>query len=139
MELAYAPPFSTPKDPINFLGYIAENLADNLVKTFSWRDVDQLITNQAYFLDVREPDEIALGKIDNSHAIPLAQLREQLTSLPTDRPIYVYCQVGIRGYIATQILHAHGFMLSIWTVAIRLISSPIIKLKPNLSPHQFPQ
>ncbi len=109
LELAYAPPFSTPKDPINFLGYIAENLTDNLVKTFSWRDVDQLVTNQAYFLDVREPDEIALGKIDNSHAIPLAQLREQLTSLPTDRPIYVYCQVGIRGYIATQILHAHGF------------------------------
>jgi peroxiredoxin family protein/rhodanese-related sulfurtransferase/TusA-related sulfurtransferase len=108
LELAYAPPYSSAKDPVNMLGYIAENLMQGLVKTFEWSDVDRLKAEGAYFLDVREDFELDTGVIEGSHQIPLNQLRERIDEVPTDQPIYVLCQVGLRGYNAARVLMQHG-------------------------------
>lgn len=109
VELAYAPPYSSAKDPINMLGYIAENMLDKCVTTFQWQQVDELLAKGATFLDVREDFEQATGKIAGSLHIPLNQLRQRYHELPKNQRIYVFCQVGLRGYNAARILMAHGF------------------------------
>jgi len=108
LELAYAPPYSSAKDPVNMLGYIAQNLMGGLVKTFEWSDVERLRAEGAYFLDVREDFELATGVIEGAHQIPLNQLRARIDEVPTDQPIYVFCQVGLRGYNAARVLAQHG-------------------------------
>lgn len=109
IELAYAPPYSSAKDPVNMLGYTADNLLTKRIETVSWQEVDELIEKEAYLLDIREEFEQATGKLPNSHSIPLSQLRARLAELPKDQTIYVYCQVGLRGYNAARILMQQGF------------------------------
>mgnify|MGYP002663672520 FL=1 len=109
IELSYAPPYSSAKDPVNMLGYTADNILSGKVATFQWSQVDELISNNAFLLDVREEFELATGKIESSHHIPLNQLRQRLGELPKNQPIYVYCQVGHRGYNAARILSQAGF------------------------------
>jgi CoA-disulfide reductase len=109
LELAYAPPFSSAKDPVNMLGYVAANVADGILKNVHFHQVDELIASGATFVDVREKMELELGMIKGSINIPLSELRERLSELPKDEPIYVLCQVGLRGYLATRILSQHGF------------------------------
>lgn len=109
VELAYAPPYSSAKDPVNMLGYTADNMLQGHVQTFQWSEVDQLLADQAYFLDVREDFELSTGTLPHSHQIPLNQLRCRLNELPKDQTIYVYCQVGQRGYNAVRILQQAGF------------------------------
>lgn len=109
IELSYAPPYSSAKDPVNMLGYTADNILSGKVATFQWSQVDELISNNAFLLDVREEFELATGTIESSHHIPLNQLRQRLGELPKNQPIYVYCQVGHRGYNATRILSQAGF------------------------------
>lgn len=109
IELSYAPPYSSAKDPVNLLGYTADNLLNQRVRTFQWHEVDALLEKQAFFLDIREEFELATGKLANPTWIPLNQLRQRLTELPKDKMIYVYCQVGQRGYNAARLLMAHGF------------------------------
>lgn len=109
IELAYAPPYSSAKDPVNMLGYIADNMLSGTVDTFHWSEVDALIQENAYFLDVREAFELATGTIEKSHQIPLNQLRNRLDELPKDRMIYIFCQVGQRGYNAARLLRQAGF------------------------------
>lgn len=111
VELAYAPPYSSAKDPVNMLGYTADNIMSGRVETVSWQEVDQLIAEGAYLLDIREDFERATGELPNSHFIPLSQLRHRLEELPQDQPIYVYCQVGLRGYNAARILMQNGFVV----------------------------
>lgn len=111
VELAYAPPYSSAKDPVNMLGYVADNLKVGNYQSFQWSEVDDLAEKGAYFLDVREDFELATGTIANSHQIPLNQLRERLAELPKDQTIYVYCQVGQRGYNAARILIQAGFVV----------------------------
>jgi len=108
LELAYAPPYSSAKDPVNMLGYTADNMLRGLVDTFEWSQVDDLRAQGAYFLDVREDFELATGEIEGAHQIPLNQLRARLDEVPTDQPIYVFCQVGQRGYNAARILTQSG-------------------------------
>lgn len=109
IELAYAPPYSSAKDPVNMLGYTADNLLTKRIETVSWQEVDELIEKEAYLLDIREEFEQATGKLPNSHSIPLSQLRARFAELPKDQTIYVYCQVGLRGYNAARILMQQGF------------------------------
>lgn len=109
LELAYAPPYSSAKDPVNMLGYTADNMMNQKVKTIQWHEVDALLDQNAYFLDIREDFELATGSLPNSTLIPLNQLRNRLDELPKDKTIYVYCQVGLRGYNAARILMHHGF------------------------------
>ena len=109
VELSYAPPYSSAKDPVNMLGYTADNILSGKVATFQWSQVDELLSNNAFLLDVREEFELATGTIESSHHIPLNQLRQRLGELPKNQPIYVYCQVGHRGYNAARILSQAGF------------------------------
>jgi rhodanese-related sulfurtransferase len=105
LELAYAPPYGSAKDPINFAGFVAANLLDG--KT----DVAHAgaLPEGAFLLDVREPAEHAAGAIPGSTLIPLGSLRGRLAELPRDREIVAYCAVGIRGYLAERILKQEGF------------------------------
>lgn len=109
LELAYAPPFSSAKDPVNMLGYVATNVADGVLKTFHYHEVDQLLADGATLVDVREEVEVEMGTINGSINIPLGDLRSSLGKLSMEKPIYVFCQVGLRGYLATRILAEHGY------------------------------
>lgn len=111
LELVYAPPFSSAKDPINILGYIAENIQDGMMKTYQWYELDEQIAKGAYILDVRTDVEIMAGKIEQAVHIPIAALRGRLDELPEDleTPIYLYCNVGHTSYMAVQILNHAGY------------------------------
>ncbi len=109
LELCYAPPYSSAKDPVNMAGYLAANILEGLVDTVQWHEVDGISARGGLFVDVREPFEMALGKLDNAVNIPLGQLRRRAGELPKDKEIYVYCQVGLRGYIACRMLMQLGY------------------------------
>ncbi|MBB5326384.1 CoA-disulfide reductase [Anoxybacillus tepidamans] len=109
LELAYAPPYSSAKDPVNMAGYVATNLIEEMIETVQWYEVNGLIENGAFLLDVREPMEREMGAIPTSVNIPLGELRKRLNELPKDETIYVYCQVGLRGYLAARILTQRGY------------------------------
>ncbi|MDA3932379.1 MAG: FAD-dependent oxidoreductase [Tenericutes bacterium] len=109
LELSYAPPFSSAKDPVNMLGFVAENMLNKLVKTIQWNDVNDLIKKESYILDVRDKIEYETGNIPTSVNIPLPELRDRLDELPIDQKIYIYCQTGIRAYNAYRILSQNNF------------------------------
>ncbi len=109
LELAYAPPFGSAKDPVNMAGFAAGNILDELVHTAHWYEVDQFDQNQTVMLDIREEIESQLGELANSVNIPLNELRERLDELDKEKEYIVYCAVGLRGYIAARILMQHGF------------------------------
>ncbi|KOR88876.1 CoA-disulfide reductase [Paenibacillus solani] len=109
LELSYAPPYSSAKDPVNYAGYVATNILDGLVETVQWHEIDQLVLNGATLIDVREPSERKAGYIEGSINIPLNDLRSRLQELPENETMYVTCQVGLRGYLAARILSEHGF------------------------------
>lgn len=109
LELSYAPPYSSAKDPVNYAGYVATNILDGLVETVQWHEIDQLIENGATLIDVRQPSERTAGYINGSINIPLNDLRSRLTELPKNETLYVTCQVGLRGYLAARILSEQGF------------------------------
>lgn len=108
IELAYAPPYSSAKDPVNFAGFIAENILSGL-SDVSYPDA---IPANAQIIDVREPEEHELGAIPGSINIRLGELRKRLGELDKSRPAVCYCQVGMRGYLAERILKQHGFSAS---------------------------
>lgn len=109
LELSYAPPFSSAKDPVNMLGFVAANIIDGLVDTVQWHEVDDIVKNGGILLDVRETIEHNLDAIEGSIHIPLGELRSRFNELPKDKVIHIYCQVGIRGYNAARILVQNGF------------------------------
>ncbi|MGL5616534.1 MAG: CoA-disulfide reductase [Sarcina sp.] len=109
LELCYAPPYSSAKDPVNMAGYVASNMLEDNIETVQWHEIDNLIKENAYILDVRNPIELQSGKIKSAINIPLDTLRENLDKLPKDKKIFVYCKVGLRGYLACRILNQNGF------------------------------
>jgi NADPH-dependent 2,4-dienoyl-CoA reductase/sulfur reductase-like enzyme/peroxiredoxin family protein/rhodanese-related sulfurtransferase/TusA-related sulfurtransferase len=110
LELAYAPPYNSAKDPVNILGYVAENMIMGDVETIRYFEVeDYLKNNNAQLLDIRTKDENELGSIPDSIHLDLAELRDRLSELDKDKEYLVYCQVGLRGYIAYRMLAQHGF------------------------------
>jgi len=110
LELCYAPPFSSAKDPVNMAGFAIENLLTGLVQNFHWHDVASLPRDGSVtLLDTRTPMEYENGHIDGFINIPLDSLRNRLGELDKSKPVYVTCQVGLRGYIAARILTQNGF------------------------------
>ncbi len=110
LELCYAPPFGSAKDPVNMLGFIAENVETGKVRQFFWHDVASLPRDGSVtLLDVRTPAETERGMIPGFTAIPLDSLRERLGELPAGRTVYVHCQSGLRSYIACRILAGYGY------------------------------
>ena len=107
LELAYAPPFSSAKDPVNFLGYMAENVLSGDCDVVEPCELDGLVGLGWTLVDVRSTAEHAAGAIDGSINIPVDELREQLDRIG-DRPVVVYCEVGQRGHTATALLQEHG-------------------------------
>lgn len=108
LELCYAPPYSSAKDPVNMAGYIASNIMDGLVDVVYHNEIDELLKNGAILIDVRDAMEREMGYIEGSVNIPLAELRTRLNDIPKDKDIYVTCQVGLRGYLAARILNQNG-------------------------------
>ena len=110
LELSYAPPYSSAKDPVNILGYVALHVLNNEIPSIQWHQIDETLKSGGYLLDVRTPLEFDLGHIPGSVNFELDELRSNLDKLPTkETPIYVTCQVGHRGYIAVRILQENGF------------------------------
>jgi len=110
LELCYAPPFGSAKDPVNMLGFVAENIVSGKLKQFFWHDVENLPRDGSVFLlDTRTPFEVMQGKIDGFVNIPLDSLRQRINEIPKDRPIYVHCHSGLRSYLACRILTGNGY------------------------------
>lgn len=109
LDLVYAPPFSSAKDPINMVGYVAENKILGLTNTFSIEEMNQLLGNGGFVLDIRENAELLVREVNNTVHIPLTELRGRLNELPKDKVIHVFCQSGIRGYNAARLLKQNGF------------------------------
>jgi NADPH-dependent 2,4-dienoyl-CoA reductase/sulfur reductase-like enzyme/rhodanese-related sulfurtransferase len=107
-EHAYAPPYSSAKDPVNMAGFVAENILMQRLKIFYWDKLGE-ITSSDMLLDVRAPSEYEGGKIPGAINIPLDELRERLAEIPKDKKIYIYCEAGLRGYLAQRILLQRGY------------------------------
>ena len=109
LELAYAPPFLSAKSPANMVGFIGQNIEDDLLEQIFMEDLKKYDEKKTIILDIREELELIGGKFDNSINIPLSELRKRYTELPKDKEIWTYCAVGLRGYIATRFLSQKGY------------------------------
>lgn len=110
LELAYAPPFSSAKSPVNMVGYVAANILRKEVETVRWEQLEQLVTGGASVLDVRTAKELAkFGAVEGSLNIPLDDIRKRLDEIPKDRDVLIYCQSGQRSYVANRILCQKGY------------------------------
>lgn len=109
LEQTYAPPFSSAKDPIAIAGYAACNIISGAMPVIYWRDVQKLDTDKICLIDVSTPQEHQLATIKGSVNIPVDDIRERIEEIPIDKPIVVFCAVGLRGYLAQRILIGHGF------------------------------
>ena len=108
LELAYAPQFGSAKDPVNQLGYVADNLRTGATAAIQWHELEDAVAAGATLIDVRTAGEHAAGAIPDALNIPVDELRSRLAELP-DAPLVVHCQVGQRGHTAARILAQHGF------------------------------
>ena len=110
LELAYAPPYSSAKDPVNMAGFMAENIANGKVKQFHFNEVQSLPRDGSVtLLDTRTPSEYARGCADGFINIPVDDLRDRLNEIPQGKPVYVMCQSGVRSYISCRILTQYGY------------------------------
>lgn len=109
LELAYAPPFLSAKSPANMVGFIGQNIEDDLLEQVFMEDLKKYDEKKTIILDIREELELIGGKFDNSINIPLSELRKRYTELPKNKEIWTYCAVGLRGYIATRFLSQKGY------------------------------
>ena len=110
LDLAYAPPYSSAKDPVNMAGFMIENLANGTVRQFHWDEVDALPRDGSVtLLDTRTAEEYQSGHIEGTVHIPVDELRERMNELETGKLVYVICQSGLRSYIACRILEQNGF------------------------------
>jgi rhodanese-related sulfurtransferase len=109
IEHAYAPPFSSAKDPVNIAGMVAENILEGITKTLSWRDIASCREDASMLIDVRTAEEFELGSIDGAVNIPLDEIREHLAEIPKDKKLVVFCGVGLRAHVACRILVGNGY------------------------------
>jgi len=109
LELSYAPPFSSAKDPVNMLGFVAENILTEKVAFTAWNELNDADPSKVTVLDVSEPEERMAGVIPNSINIPLGELRGRLSELDKNKEIVVYCAIGVRSYVGQRALANNGF------------------------------
>ena len=109
LELTYAPPFSSAKDPVNMLGFTAQNIIKGEMQIFQYHDLPEIDTTADFLVDVRTREEFELGSIRGAVNIPVDEIRSRLAEFPRTGKIYVFCQVGLRGYLASRILTQNGF------------------------------
>ena len=109
IEHAYAPPYSSAKDPVALAGYVAGNILSGKMNPITWRELRDIDKSTITLIDVRTPVEFANGTIDGAINIPLDDMRRQLDRIPRDKPIVLFCGVGLRGYLASNILKQRGF------------------------------
>lgn len=109
LELSYAPPYSSAKDPVNMAGYVASNIIEGLVDVVYWDEIDKIVENGGLLIDVRESIERDMGYIKGSVNIPLGEIRDRLDEIPKNKEVYITCQVGLRGYLASRILSQNGY------------------------------
>ncbi|MDK2932476.1 MAG: hypothetical protein PWP27_286 [Clostridiales bacterium] len=109
LELAYAPPYSSAKDPVNMAGYVASNILKGAVKVIHWDEIANLDKGKTMLIDVRTPLEVEMGTIEGSINIPVDELRDRINEIPKDKEIIIFCQVGLRGYLACRILEQNGY------------------------------
>ena len=109
LEHAYAPPYSSAKDPVAVTGYVAGNILSGKMSPMYWRQLKDTDINDITLIDVRTPDEFNLGAINGAINIPLDDIRHHLNDIPKNKPIVLYCGVGLRGYLASNILRQNGF------------------------------
>lgn len=132
LELGYAPPFSSAKDPVNMGGFVMQNLLEGKVKQYHWQQVAQLLAQGYTLVDVRTPAEYTLGHIEGAVNIPVDDLRSRLGELDKTKPLYIYCQSGQRSYLAGRILAGNGFDVSHLAGGYRLYSSAAMGLGSSL-------
>lgn len=142
MELAYAPPYSMAKDPVNFAGYVARNMLDGLTDGVTYQEWEE--NPEAYtLLDIREKPEIAAGMLADAINIPLSSLRDHLDELDPEKNYLCYCAVGLRGYIAERILKQKGFkacnLLGGYKTAMDLRERPTGPASKPSSPNKNPK
>ena len=109
LELCYAPPFSTAKDPVNYAGLVAGNLLENRFSQVHVDKVRELVEAKACIIDVREEGEYAQGHLVSAINIPLSQLRQRMDEIPKDRPVYLHCRSAQRSYNAVMALQGYGY------------------------------
>lgn len=117
LELTYAPPFSSAKDPVNIAGYVGQNILENRYTPFFISDLETIIANKKQLIDVRSTHEFELGTIENAINIDVDSLRTNLDKIDFDQDVYLFCQVGLRGFIASQILRNNGFKKQIYNLS----------------------
>jgi len=110
IEHAYAPPFSSAKDPVNIAGFVAENVINGKMKVVTWDVADNIDPDKDFLLDVRSAEECREGIITGAINIPLDDLRFRLDEVPQDKRVIIYCAVGLRGYLASRILSQNGYL-----------------------------
>jgi len=137
LELSYAPPYSSAKDPVNMAGFAAENILHGLTTVFVPKDLEGRDKNNTILVDVRSEIEHANGHIEGSINIPVDDLRGRLSELDSSKEIWVYCQVGLRGYTASRILQQKGYRVKNLTGGYKTyqISQFTPKKKDNLTPN----
>ncbi len=139
-EHAYAPPYSSAKDPVNMAGFVAENILLERLKVFYWNEIDHIKPGDV-LIDVRRKEEYKAGKISGAINIPVDEIRSRLDEIPKNTTIYIYCEAGLRGYLAQRILRQNGFhqVLNLsggyhtWRVAAE--ESGILVKEPDLVLH----
>ncbi|MGI6577207.1 MAG: FAD-dependent oxidoreductase [Eubacteriales bacterium] len=109
LELAYAPPFNTAKDPVNFAGYVAENIRSGLMEPIHWHELPSLDRNRYQIVDVRTKSEYSKGSIDGSVLMPVDDLRQMLDRIDKTKTVVLFCKSAVRSYIAARILMQNGF------------------------------
>lgn len=109
LEQAYAPPFSSAKDPVAVSGYVAGNILTGKMQPLYWRELRDADLAKVTLIDVRTPDEFSLGALKGAVNIPVDEMRGRMNEIPRDKPVYLYCGVGLRGYLASNILLQNGF------------------------------
>lgn len=129
LELAYAPPFLSAKSPANMVGFVAQNNLRGAVELFTIRDLKNFDEKDALLLDVRDVVEVENGLINGAINIPVNELRSRIEELPKDKEIWVYCAVGLRGYIASRILMQNGYKVKNLTGGYKSFSQGNFKAK----------
>lgn len=130
LELAYAPPYSSAKDPVNFAGFVARNILDGLSEPVLYREYEENKDDYT-LLDVREDPEVISGMIPGAVHIPLSQLRNRINELDKSKQYLAYCAVGIRGYITERILKSKGFKVKNLVGGYRTAMDMTAKVKPG--------